>query len=234
MVTARWPQTNSTRHPCLHFLDLAQQDAANLAGASDVRTAASGKIEIAHLNQPQLVALRRRQLAQTQFSSFFLGHETNLDGTVLGNHFVRQKLGGFHLLRPQCLRIQIDRAVLRAHVKGNRGHLKAAHKGRRKHMLPGVLLHVIAPPSAINHAMNAGSLFQQRGAFQQVKNRPIFLLRDLRHAQLRRSVRGHHPTRIKHLPATGGIKRRTVEHHGGTRTSTRHYVHHLGVELPQK
>ncbi len=71
MATARLPQTNSTRHPCLTFSIFRSKNASDLPRGRDMGTAASGQVEVMNINEPQLVPFRRRELPQSQVFRLF-------------------------------------------------------------------------------------------------------------------------------------------------------------------
>ncbi len=80
-------------HALLHLLGLAQQDAANLAGAAHVRSAASVQVEVADVDQPQLLALGGRNFAHAHGARFVRRGEANLHRTVFRDDLVGQPLG---------------------------------------------------------------------------------------------------------------------------------------------
>ena len=79
-------------------------------------------------------------------------------------------------------------------------------------MLPGMLLHVIAPPVNVDQSADARSLLDRRCRFQKVQNGSVVALFDFCNAKLLiRVVRGQNPTGIKHLSAARGIESRAVK-----------------------
>src|SRR5712692_8177322 len=94
-----------------NFLYLAQQDASNLSRHAYVRAAAGRQIEIVNVNQTQLVFLYRRYLAQPEIARLCQRDETDIHLPVFQDYFIRQVLGGDHMLLRQRRGFQIDRAI---------------------------------------------------------------------------------------------------------------------------
>ena len=136
----------------LHFLRLAHQNAANLTGAAHVGSATGVQIKIADIDESQLVALSRRDFADTHCPRFIRRRKANLDRTIFRDDLVGQYFGRFQLLGSDCIGREIDGAALLAHVERNGRETVQPFEGRREHMLSGVLLHVIEAPLGVNGA----------------------------------------------------------------------------------
>ena len=85
-------------HALFHLLSLAQQDRADLPGAADVGATAGVQVEVADVDETQLFAHRRRNLADSHGARFVGSGEANFDRTVFGDDLVGQALGSFQLL----------------------------------------------------------------------------------------------------------------------------------------
>ena len=150
-------------HTLLHLFGLAQQYGANLPGAADVGASAGVQVEVADVDEAQLFADGGRNLADSHGARFVGSGEANLDGTVFGDDFVRQPLGGFNLLWVDLLGREIDGAVVVAHVKRHGREAVELFEGCREDVLAGVLLHVIATAVGIDFATNRYPRLQPTG-----------------------------------------------------------------------
>ena len=61
-------------------------------------------------------------------------------------------------------------------MERNRRHIERPHERRRKHMLAGVLLHMVTATLNIDQAMNLSAQLDLRWILQQMKNGPVSLL----------------------------------------------------------
>ncbi len=66
-------------HTLPHLLGLAQQDGADLPGAAHVRPAAGVQVEVADVDEAQLLALGGRNFAHAHGARFVGRGEANLD-----------------------------------------------------------------------------------------------------------------------------------------------------------
>ena len=94
VATARSPADELDAHALPHFFCFAQQDRADLSGAAHVGSATGVQVEVADVDQPQLLALGRRNFAHAHGARFVWRGKTNLDRAVFGDDLVRQRLGG--------------------------------------------------------------------------------------------------------------------------------------------
>src|SRR4029077_2414477 len=104
---------------------------------------ASAEVEIADLNDAKFIAVCHWNLAQTEVGSFIACNKTNFDGTILKNDLVCQPFGLFDLLFRQRRSVEIDRAVVVAHVKRDGMQIEQFHERCRENVLPRMLLHMI-------------------------------------------------------------------------------------------
>ena len=143
-------------HALLHFFGLAQQDAANLTGAAHVCSAAGVQIEVANIDQAQLVALVPAGILRTpsvRASSAVAKRIStgSIFGDDLGSRAPRQPSS---CLRGDRSRGEVDGAALVAHVEGNRRKVVQLFECRRQHMLARVLLHVIETPLGVDETVH--------------------------------------------------------------------------------
>src|SRR5208337_4997044 len=101
----------------LHLLRLAHQKAANLTGAAHVSSATSVQIKIAHIDKSQLVALSRRNFADTHCPRFIRRSKANFDRTIFRDDLVGKHLSRFQLLGSDRIGREINRAALLAHME---------------------------------------------------------------------------------------------------------------------
>src|SRR5581483_677418 len=113
---ARLPHTNSTRQPCFTFSVLRS------------RMHPICPVPVTWV-PPHAVFFDWRECAEPKSFCLFLAHEPNVHGTVLHDHIVGQRLGGFDLLLGKTLAFEVDGTIVRTHVKGNRWHIEEANKG---------------------------------------------------------------------------------------------------------
>src|SRR6202034_2656960 len=138
-------------------LDFAQQNTGNLPGLRDMRSPARREIEVANVDQPQLIPLGGWKFAQTKLPCLVPAHKADVDSTILENDFVGQPLGSFDLLLGQRRRVQIDRAIIVGHVERNRRQVVQPQESSGEHVLAGVLLHMVAAAGGVNLAVDAAS-----------------------------------------------------------------------------
>src|SRR5271165_5680923 len=74
--------------PLFHFFRFAQEDCADLSGTVDVGATTGVQVEVANINQSQLFANCRRNLADSHSPRLVGSSEADLDGTVLGDDLV--------------------------------------------------------------------------------------------------------------------------------------------------
>src|ERR1700694_3172686 len=110
-------------------------------------------------------ALRWGKFAQAKGRRVILGNVADFYRSIFLNDFVREALGGFDLLSGQQRRFQVYGAILVAHVKGNRRHIKKPHKRSGENVLSGMLLHVVTAAARINKTANAASFLQREFVF---------------------------------------------------------------------
>src|SRR5258708_2729657 len=182
-----------------------------------MRSAASRKIELRDLDQPQLVMLRRREFTQPKLLRFRPRNIANPYGTVLKHNLIGSLLGRSNLLRAYRRRRQINRAIVFAHVERDGRQLVKLNKSCRENMLPGVLLHVVAAAFPINAAADPDARDRQlRRRFQVVQNPAVFRIRNLRYPQALGPFE-RQPSGVVDLPAAGGIERGLPEDDGRAR-----------------
>src|SRR5437868_3104539 len=123
-------------------------------------------------------------------------------------------------------------------MEGNSWHMEQAHKSSRQHMLPRVLLHVIAPPLRINRSMHPASLLRRLLRFNVVHDAAIFRFSHFAHAQLPFFPATHwsHPTGVMYLSATRRIKSRLVKNNAasGVSSGRRNDFNYFAVKLVEK
>ena len=117
-----------------------------------MRPSAGIQIEIANVDQAQILALGGRDLAYAHGARLIRRGETNLHSPVFCDDFVGQSLHRQQLFRADGAGREVDGTVLVAHVERYRRHVIQLLEGRRQHMLARMLLHVVAPTLAIDHA----------------------------------------------------------------------------------
>ena len=198
-------------HALLYLFDLTQQDVADLAGGAHVRPAASGKVKVRNVDQPQVAGLLGRKLAQAQLPRFFQRHKADAYRTVFCNHFIGQQFRFLCLRGGEAGGLQIDGAALFPHVKADRGHIEKLNERSGEHMLAGVLLHVVAAAGGIHAALDLSSHWERRSG--KMKDASVFLIGNLGDGNLLSLGKQH--AEIVHLAATGRVKRRAVEHDRG-------------------
>src|ERR1017187_10494571 len=119
-----------------------------------MRATAGVQIEIANVDETQLLAHCRRNLANPHASRFLGSSETNLQRTIFGDDLVGQPLGGFQLFWVEGIGGEIDGAEVIAHVERDSGEAVEPFEGGGEHMLPRMLLHVVTAASGIDFATN--------------------------------------------------------------------------------
>src|SRR5579864_1103015 len=97
-------------------------------------------------------------------------------------------------------------------------------------MLAGVLLHMVAPSRRINHSTDSLPLLNR--ADSEMENPSIFFVDDLRNCHFPSVVQNKF-SGIMYLPTAGGIKRRTIQHHG-TSSLPLQTLKHTCVEAVEK
>ncbi len=117
-------------------------------------TAAGIQVEVLDINEPQLGALRRRNLAHAHGPRFIGGGKANSHRPVVEDNFVGQLLGRRDLRGRERVGREIDGATLIAHVKRHSCKTVELFKCGRQHVLARVLLHVIAPPLDVDGAFD--------------------------------------------------------------------------------
>src|SRR5215469_6472927 len=122
--------------------------------------AAGRQVKVDNIDESQLFCLFRRQLAQFELTRLFQRDKTNVDRPILGDDFVCQLLRLRHLNGAQGLDRQVDGAGFNSHVKTDCWSIEQANECRRKHVLAGVLLHVVAATRGIDQTNNALAFFQ--------------------------------------------------------------------------
>jgi hypothetical protein len=150
---------------------------------------------------------------------------------------IRQPLHN-RLLRFFRFESQIDRRIVLSQVERDGEHAEVLRQNRRKQVLPGVLLHVVAPPRAVNLRLHLRS--GQQRLLGAVPYRALLVLCHLvdRRQQLgaRARVRRQRPNVIR-LAAAGRVKRRPVERDLPYLTAVAPrefaYVRDSGAELQQ-
>ena len=186
VATARWPATNSTRYPWRTFSVLRSKTAADLSGLAHVRATAGGEVEVADVDEAELVALGGRKFAQAECSGFIAGHKADFDRAILEHDFVGESLGGFDLIFAKRGRVEIDRAIVVGHVERDGRHVEKANEGGGENVLGGVLLHVVAAAGGVDFAANAGSgLYVFQWSFEVVDDVAVFGVGDFGDAEFR-------------------------------------------------
>ena len=223
---------------------LAQQDACDLAGLADVCAAAGGEIEVADVDQPQLVSLSRRKFAQAELPCFFASDMADVDGAILEDDLVGEALGLLDLFFGQRGSVEVDLAIVVGHVERHGRHVVQPHERGRQHVLSRMLLHVVTAARGVNQAMDAGPRLEVFGRFHVVDDFAIFGLGDFGDAQLggvrwtfilcagRCRVLENDPAGVEDLPAAGGIERGAVENQRRARRLA--YLPHFGVEVVEE
>jgi len=82
-----------------------------------VRAAASCQVEIVDVDEAEFIALGRRNLAQAKLPCLVARNETNVDPTVLEDDLVGEAFGGFGLVFAEVGSVEIDGAIIVAHVE---------------------------------------------------------------------------------------------------------------------
>ena len=92
VATARSPQTNSTRTPCFTFSVLRSRMEPICPVLRTWVPPQAFRSKFSNVDQPQLLALRRRNLAHAHGSRFVRVSEANRNRTVLEDDLVGQLL----------------------------------------------------------------------------------------------------------------------------------------------
>jgi aminoglycoside/choline kinase family phosphotransferase len=209
-----------------------------------MRAATGGEIEIVNIDQTKLIAIGRWEFAQAKLGGFFARDEANGNDAILQNDFVREAFGRLDLVFVQRGRVKIDRAVNIRHVERNGRHVEKAHEGSRKHVLGGVLLHVISAANCVDFAPHARArihIFDWR--FEIVDDFAVLGVNNFGHSEILRCVDAgysirlsgagrNNPAGIVNLPSARRIKRGAIENQ--RRPGAIDYRAHLGVELVKK
>jgi hypothetical protein len=181
-----------------HFLDLAQQDGAYLAGGPYVRPAARAAVQPFDGYDAQL-ARPFRGLAQVlRLRGVLKPHRHR---PVLAYDFVGAPLGFAQRGGLQRAAFEIDGRYLAAQVKPHRAQSEQPVEHRRKQVLSGVLLHVVEAPAPIHRAFHGLGGDRRSHAMGDA----LVFIHHL-----------HHPrpgdgARIERLPPRGRVEGRTIQ-----------------------
>src|SRR5690349_22629395 len=102
------------------FLRLAKQNASDLSRLPDVRATTRGNIEVVDVDQSEFIALRSRYLPQPEPLCFPARDKTDIHRPILQDDFVSETLSGFDLFFGQGQILEVDRAIIVAHVERDR------------------------------------------------------------------------------------------------------------------
>ena len=112
------------------------------------------------IDEAEFVPFGGREFAQAQVPCFFASDEANVDRAILQDDFIGEAFGGFDLIFGERRGVEVDRAVVVAHVEGDGRHVEEADEGGGEDMLSGVLLHVVAAAGGVDLAADFGSRLQ--------------------------------------------------------------------------
>src|SRR5215467_10610438 len=175
--------------------------------------AAGRQVKVDNINESQLSCLFRWQLAQFELTRLFHRDKPNVDRSVVSNNLVRKLLRRRHLNGAQGLDRQVDGAGFNSHVKTDCWSIEQANECRRKHVLAGVLLHVVAAPRGIDQTDNILAFFQLLR--NNMKDLAVFFLGHFGYWHF--PVVGQDKfAGIENLSAARGIKRCAIQHYGDT------------------
>ena len=208
--------------PALEFLPPRDRNHAHHAGSGHMGASAGGEVEAVHFDESQR-ALATGLFAQRQGGRFLGRGETQADLTVCPDNAVDLVFGRGDLGRRHHA-VQVDGGIRDAQVKALGARMADRLERGGEQMLSGMLLHVIEPPSPVDHASDVRARFER-----PVENvhKPRFLTVD--HVQ-------HHAAaqdaQVVRLPAPRGVES------GGGEGHLKPAIHRragddLGVELPQ-
>ncbi len=105
-------------------------------------------------------------------------------------------------------------------------------------MLARMLLHVITSSLHVDHTVNAAALLDRPWTFEKVEDLSVISFRHVGYANSAFRVcrrGGKDPSRIKDLPAAGGIEGGPIQNDSGTRIGIRRRkIQHFRVEFVKK